>query len=113
MILSFGQHQWRSSSFKSGFHIINNLLVSLWGLGQECIDFMDGFGFYWHPETCIPVDNLMIEWSVLMFFIRAVTNRTALHEYDGVMAISADRCCRQAEHISGFCCLHNLLKTES
>src|SRR5260370_795910 len=83
---------------------------------QRRIDFVD----FWflslrgHSEICETWNHHMLEWPgrCLITGINPITNGTALHQNDRVMAILAHWRRSQAKNVLGFGLSQHLLKTE-
>src|SRR5882724_3869650 len=93
MILAFGDDHWRATRLERRQDVVEDEIVPHRVLSELRIKFLDGRFFIriapGKPELRAPENHLMVEGPsrCLLPGIDAMTNRTALHEDDRVVAI--------------------------
>jgi hypothetical protein len=107
MILAFGDEHWRAASFERRQNVIENEIIPLWVLSEFGIKLPDGRlfirGVLDKAKLCAPENDLVVEGPSGRLFlgIDAMTNRTALHEYNRVVAILPRHRRGKAKDVSG------------
>src|ERR1700688_4779499 len=93
MILAFGDDHWRATRFKRRQNVIEDEIVPHRILSELCIKVLDARLFIGtapgKPELCAPEKDLMVKRPSgrLLLGIDPMTDRAALHEYNGVVPV--------------------------
>src|SRR5665213_298535 len=107
MILAFGDDHWRATGFERRQNVIEEEIVPRRVLSEPCIKFLDGRLFIGtvpgKPKLRAPENDHMLEGPSgrLLLGIDAMTDRTALHEDNWVVAILPRHRRGQAKEVSG------------